>query len=68
MEARVKAFLGEELILPRNNPLDYVIGQDTREDKDMFSQHERARLVMAEWEDIIFSAVVRALAACLGEK
>ena len=57
--------MGKEILFPtQEDPLDFVIGEIPRE--DIAEQHERARLVIADLEDIFYSAVIRAIGDTFG--
>ena len=52
--------MGKELVFPtQEDPLEWIIGDVPKE--DIAEQHERARLVMADLEDIFYSAMIRAV-------
>ena len=52
--------MGKEIIFPtQEDPLEMIIGQENYE-IDIAKQHEQARLVMADLEDLFYSAVVKA--------
>ncbi|MGL5956789.1 MAG: hypothetical protein ACRC0X_09390 [Brevinema sp.] len=57
--------MGQDIVLPQEVPLeDRIIGKEY--DRDVANQHEMARLVMADLEDIFYSAVCRAISDTFG--
>lgn len=54
LKTRTKAFLGEELDL---NP----------QTENWYEQHNQAQLAMAEWEEIIYRAIIRVIKEVIGE-
>jgi len=64
----VKFFLNRDLFIEEDNPLNMIIGQEGIGRMSVADQHEQARLVMADLEDIMYSAVVRAISDCFSEK
>ena len=53
--------MGKEIIFPtQEDPLEMIIGQDNHE-IDIAKQHEQARIVMADLEDLFYSAVAKAV-------
>ena len=58
--------MGKEIVFPtQEDPLEMIIGQDNHE-IDIAKQHEQARIVMADLEDLFYSAVAKAVGDLFG--